>query len=248
MFFSVSLLFSWLSPRSPLWESQQEFLDLQVPLALPLRLAGKVGEAVPDLLQDLVQVAVEVGDVRGELGLVGQGSLQGGSNVGGVDGAIISRDKGLELVGQLDNNPSLDHGHEVTDGGGVAADVVHEVAVLHDPPDTLWGLLHTLGVVAVALELWLVLEDSVEDGLEDGLVPGFLSLYDRVGDNLDGGGLFCHGEGVLGQAEEERVLDVAVEEGEVLVGDDLVLVSKGTGDVDLALALAGHDRGGKDGH
>lgn len=165
--------------------------------------------------------------VGGELGLGGQDILKSRSNVGGVDSGIISVNKGLELEGQLLDNPGLDHGHKVADRGRVAADVVHEMAVLHDPPDTLGRLLDTCGVVAVALELGLVLEDGVEDSLEDGLVPAVLRLCDRVGDGLDGGGLLCEGEGVDGQAVEERALDVFVEEGEVLVGDELVLVSKG---------------------
>lgn len=212
---------------SLLWEGQQEDLDLLIPIVQPLGLAGKVVEILLDLLQDLVQVAVEDSAIGGKLRLGGEDGLEGGSDIVDIDIRIIAVDSGLELESELLDNAGLDHGHKVANRGGVSADVVHVVAVGHGPVDAEWGLGDTVGVVAVALELGLVLEDGVKDGWEDGLCPGSLGLVNRVLDGLDSGGDLCAGESLFGDAVEQRLFDSVAQEGVVSVGDERVLVCEG---------------------
>lgn len=239
---------TWQRSTPSLWESQQKDLDLHVPIVRPLGLAGEVVEILLNPLQDLVQVAVEDSAIGGKLRLGGEDVLEGGSDIVAIDIRIITVDSGLELESELLDNAGLDHGHKVANRGRVSADVVHVVAVGHGPVDAEWGLDDTVGVVAVALELGIVLKDGVKDGGEDGLCPGSLGLVDRVLDGLDSGGDLCAGECLFGDAVEQRLFDSITQEGEVGFGDEVVLFGEGARDVDLALTLAGEDRGSEEGH
>lgn len=194
---------TWQKVDSLLWEGQQKDLDVVVPRVQPLGLAGKVVEILLDLFQDLIQVAVEDSAIRGKFRLGGENGLQSGSDIVDIDIRIIAVDSGLELESELLDNAGLDHGHKVANRGRVSADVIHVVAVGHGPVDAKWGLVDTVGVVAVALELGLVLEDGVKDGLEDGLCPGSAGLVNRVLDGLDSGGDLCTGECLVGDTIEQ---------------------------------------------
>ena len=207
-----------------LWEGQQQLLDLQVPVRAPLCLACKAGQAQLDRLQDLVQVSVQNWGELHELGLLSEDGLQGGCDIALIHIRLVTIHLRLELSNQLLHNAGLDHGHEVADRWRVATNKVHVVAVGHLPEDSLGGLCHSVGLVAVALELRLVRKDAGEDSLEEGTGPDLSSLRDRVGDGLNSGGGLVGGQGVLWQAIEDRVLDFFVEKCEVFVGEDLVLV------------------------
>lgn len=84
---------------------------------------------------------------------------------------VVAIETGHKLFFQFENDPGLDHGHEVTDGGWVSTDIIHPVTIIHGPIDTLRWLYDTMRVVAVAFELGFVLEDGVKDSLEDAAVP-----------------------------------------------------------------------------
>lgn len=130
----------------------------------------------------------------------------------------------------------------------VAADVVHEVAVRHGPVHTYGGLVHAVGVGAIAHELWFVDKDGVIDGAEEGQVPRVLGAGNGAGEAGQGavGFLLGHEGSGSGEAVEEGGLDAGVEEGKVVGREELVLVGKGVRDADLAGALTGIGGGGEE--
>lgn len=212
------------APSVFLWEGQQKLLDLQVPVLVPLCLVRKVGQAQLDRLQDLVQVSVQDWGELHKLGLLSEDSLQGGCDIALIHIRLVAIHLRLELSNQLLHNAGLDHGHEVADRWRVAANVVHVVAIGHLPPDSSGGLCDSVGLVAVAFELWLVSKDAGIDSLEESTGPDLSSFGNRVGDSLDSSRGLVGGQGVLGQAIEDRGFDLLVEDCKVFVGENLVLV------------------------